>query len=744
MPRGNARLSRALILAIGGALALHASVLGAAEASADTQRPRIGLVLAGGGAKGVAHVGVLKVLEEMRVPVDYIVGTSMGSIVAGAYATGLTGVEMERRVRAADLPSILVDRPRDSRSQRSKDLERRNVLGVEIGVGKDGVKIPTGAIVGQNIELFLSELAGASADVGSFDELPVPYRAVATDIVTGEMVLLDRGDLISAMRASMAVPGVFSPVELNGRLLVDGGLVRNLPIDVVRKMGAEIVIAVNLSTTPRERKALNSAVGITQQMVDLLISANVHTSLSQITERDVLIDAHVGAFSSANFREATTLIPVGEKAARAAGEKLRALALSPEDYRAFRAAQVAREGRQIPVQSVRLDESSLGKVPAESARAMLGLRDIQALRREDVVEQFDVLLATDDFEQVRYRFVDLDDKRTLVLEPVAKSIGPNYMRFGLNLSSDLNGDSSFNILADHRATWLNKRGLEWRNSVSLGETLVFASELYQPLDLRRRFFLSPYLFWRQENAEIYVDEDSVARYLTRDLGAGLDFGINFGRAAELRLGYQWSNAHAEVDIGLPVFPAFEEKYGALRAQFLFDTLDDWAFPTQGLFSQVNLMAAREAFGGNLSFERAEARLDVPLRLGSRHRAAVNLRGGTSFGSELPFDQVFNLGGFLNLSGLQTRQILAERYFFGAAVYYYRLGAPGQFGENLYLGGSLEAASYKGRINSLTRSDDFIAGGSLFLALDSAVGPLYFAVGAADDGNYALYLFLGRP
>ena len=744
MARGRGRLSHALILTIAAAVTVHATVLGATEVPAGVQRPRIGLVLAGGGAKGVAHLGVLKVLEEMRVPVDYIVGTSMGSIVAGAYATGLTGVEMERRVRAADLPSILVDRPRGSRSQRSKDLERRNVLGVEIGVGKDGVKIPTGAIVGHNIEIFLSELAGASADVGSFDELPVPYRAVATDIVTGEMVLLDRGDLISAMRASMAVPGVFSPVELNGRLLVDGGLVRNLPVDVVRRMGADIVIAVHLSTTPRERKSLQSAFGITQQMVDLLISANVHTSLSELTERDVLIDVHVGDFSSANFREATTLIPVGEKAARTAGDKLRALSLSPEDYRAFRATQLAREGRQVPVQSVRLDESFLGKVNPESARAMLQLDESKPSTREDIIEQFDVLLATDDFEQVRYRFVDIDDKRTLVLEPVAKSIGPNYLRFGLNLSSDLNGDSSFNILADHRATWLNKRGLEWRNSISIGETLGFATELYQPLDLRRRFFLSPNLFWRQENAEIYFDNDSVARYLTRALGGGLDFGINFGRAAELRLGYQWANVDAGVDIGLPVLPDFEEKYGALRARFVFDTLDDWAFPTRGLFSQVNLMASREALGGNLSFERAEARLELPLHLGTRHRASVNMRGGTSFGSDLPFNQLFSLGGFLNLSGLQTRQILANSYLYGAAVYHYRLGAPGQSGERLYVGGSLEAASYKGRVNSLTKDDDFVAGGSLFFAVDSPIGPLYLAAGAADDGNYALYLFLGRP
>ncbi len=709
----------------------------------QVERPRIGLVLAGGGAKGVAHLGVLRVLEEMRVPVDVLVGTSMGAIVAGAYASGLTADEMERRVRAADLPSILVDRPRSTRSLRSKELERRNVLGAEFGVGKDGIKLPTGAIVGQNIEVFLADLAGAVSDIGSFDDLPIPFRAVATDIVTGQMVVLDRGDLISAMRASMAVPGVFSPVDLDGRLLVDGGLVRNLPVDVARAMGAEIIIAVNLSTTARTRESLQSVLGITQQMIDLLINANVQRSLGELSARDVLIDTHVGDYSSANFREAMTLIPIGEEAARAMAARLQPLSLSPEAYAAHRAAQRARERRQFPVQSVRLDESSLGRVNPQAVRAAFDVEP-GASDRQHIVEQFDALMATDDFEQVRYRFDDRDGRRELVVEPVAKAFGPNYVRFGLNLSSDLEGESAFNILLDHRATWLNRRGLEWRNTLSLGESLLLATELYQPLDVRRRFFLAPFALWRQEKNSVFVDEDAIASYRTRQLALGLDMGINVGRSAELRLGYQWNEARASREIGLPFFPELKEDYGAVRGRLVVDTLDDWVFPASGLFIQGEVMRAGKGLGGDRDFDRISGRLDVPLPLGNRHRATLGLRGGTAFGSDLPLGEVFTLGGFLNLSGLQPRQILANRFVFGSAQYAYRLGAPGSFAERLYLGASFEAADVGGRINSLDDTDVSILAGSVYLAYDSALGPLYFALGGADQGSYALYLFLGRP
>lgn len=726
--------------------ALCAALPAAAQpAAADSpSRPRIGLVLAGGGAKGIAHVGVLKVLDELNVPVDVVVGTSMGALVAGAYASGLSGVEIERRVRAADLAELLVDKPpRSRRSLRAKELDRANVFGIEVGVDTDGFKLPAGAIVGQNVEIFLGDLVGAASDAGRFDALPIPYRAVATDIQTGEIVVLDRGDLVSAMRSSMAVPGVFSPVELEGRLLVDGGLVRNLPVDVARQMGADIIIAVNLPGALRTREEFASAVGITQRMVELLIDANVKQSLSELTERDVLIVPELGEFSSSNFREATSLIPIGEEAALAGAERLRALALPPEAYRAFRAAQLERARGYAPVREVRLDTKGLGPVRPESAKVQVRTGSVQDVQRANLAAEVDALMATDDFEQVRYRFVDEDGQRVLVLEPVAKSWGPNYLRFGLNLSSDLEGESAFNLLVDHRATWLNRRGLEWRNSASIGQINAIRSELYQPLDWGRRFFVAPRLAFEQQTSDLYLDNDALAQYRDRVASFGLDLGANFGRTAELRLGYEWARFEGDRQIGLPVFPDLEDQYGAIRAQLVVDRLDNWGFPTSGLYADASVKLARDGLGGSVDFDRVEARLELPLRFSPRHRLLTGLRWGDSFGSSLPISELFELGGFLNLSGYQPRQILSEGYTFGRAVYYFRLGNPGAFSDNLYLGASLEGADVRDRVNAL-ENDDFKYAGSLFFAADTVLGPVYLGVGAGEDDNYAVYLFLGRP
>jgi NTE family protein len=711
----------------------------------EQARPRIGLVLAGGGAKGVAHVGVLKVLDELNVPVDYVVGTSMGSIVAGAYASGLTGAELERRVRAADLAGLLEDLPpRSERSLRAKELDRANVYGVEVGIGRDGLKLPAGVIVGQNIEIFLGELAGAASDVGRFDDLPIPYRAVATDILTGDMVLLDRGDLVSAMRASMAVPGVFSPVELDGRLLVDGGLVRNLPVDVARRMGAEVLIVVHLAVTPRTREDVSSALGITQQMADLLIDSNVKQSLSEVTPRDVLIMPQLGSFSSGNFREAASLIPVGEQAARSMTDRLRELALAPEAYRAFRAAQLAREGRQFPVQEVRLNTAAMGVVNPDSARVQVRTGAVQHMDRAELADQIESLMATDDFEQVRYRFADEDGKRVLVLEPVAKRWGPNYLRFGLSLSSDFEGDSSFNVLVDHRATWLNQRGLEWRNLASIGQVTGFQSELYQPLDLHRRFFVAPRVSWRQQTSDLFLDEDNIARYRDRKASVGVDFGLTLSRTGELRVGYEWARLWGTRQIGVPVLPDVEEESGGLQARLVVDRLDDWAFPTRGVHVNASIKAAREGLGGDSDYDRAQIDLDLPLRITPRHRLLAGLRWGDSFGTTLPIGELFPLGGFLNLSGYQPREILSEGYTFGRLVYYYRLGDPGAYSQTLYFGASLEGADVRDRINALGDEDSFKVGGSVFFAADTALGPLYLGVGAGEDNHYAVYLFLGRP
>jgi NTE family protein len=729
----------ALVLGI-GAPAQGQDPATAAEARA---RPKIGLVLSGGGARGIAHIGTLKVLEELRVPVDYIAGTSMGSIVAGSYALGMSPQEMEKRVLAADWDRVLADAPpRADRSFRSKALERAGVYGVEAGVSKEGLLLPQGVIAGQNLEVFLAELTGGSVDIGSFDALPIPFRAVATDIETGEAVVLERGNILAAMRSSMSVPGVFSPVEIDGRLLLDGGLVRNLPVDVVRAMGAEVVIAVNLGTPLLKRDEIESVFSVSQQMLNILTEQNVRRSLAELTEADVLIEPELGGYSASDFVNAGKTIPIGEAAARKVADRLRALGLPEDEYRALRNAQLARISPHRPVDEVRVDTTGLRHVNprAVTAEVSEGAKPDLDRVHEDVTS----LLATDDFQQVRYRFVDEDGKRTLVLEPVEKSWGPNYLRFGLNLATDLEGESEFTLIVDHRMTWLNRWGLEWRNTVAVGETTAVISELYQPIDPARKFFVAPAVGWIQRSDNLYFEDEAIARYRTRESQFRLDLGWNISRAGQLRLGYQVGSVYGDRRIGV-LFADYESDIGALVLTAALDRLDDWAFPSSGYLLTGQYKLSREALAADFDYERFEIEAEKAFSFGGRrHRLVAGLHYGDSFGSDLPLHDLLAAGGFANLSGLQPRELLvSDRIAVGRLVYYYRWGDPGAFTDLLYLGGSLEAAEIGDRVNGPDPSG-LLPAGSVFVAADTALGPLYLGLGLAESGRYAFYLFLGRP
>jgi NTE family protein len=721
----------------------------AAEDSSTEQRqpphrPRIGLVLGGGGARGSAHIGVLKVLEELHVPVDYVVGTSMGSIVGGAYAAGKTPAEMENKLRAADWKRLLSDRlRREDRSIYEKDLERQNIWGLEIGYRDGKLLLPRGAVIGSQIELFFGGLVDLYH--GSFDDLVIPFRAVATDIATGEMVVIDQGSLVGAMRGSMSVPGVFSPYLLNDRLLVDGMLVANVPVDVVRKMGAEVVIAVNVGSKLAPREQIRDALSVTGQMVSILTEQNVKASLKQLGPDDVLIDvqAELGDFSAGDFPHTVDTIPLGEVAARKVADRLKRYSVTPDQYQALRSQQLARY-RVTKEDKRRLDTADLKYVNPKSVEATVGAEPGGALteNRADLDAGLRRLAATEDFEKVDYRFEDVNGQRVLVLKPVEKDWGPNYLRFGLDLSTDFKGQSAFDVLINHRMTWLNSRGLEWRNTVSLGRTTGITSELYQPIDYQRRFFVAPNLEAMRQRNDLFLDETAVSTYLVQRLLFGLDAGMNFGTTAQARVGYVAGKEKAVPEIALPVFQPIDQKIGALRASAVYDSFDNWAFPHQGWQAMGGVLYARDGLGSDEDWERAELKLDKALSFGP-HRLQLGIAGGSSLNSDLPAFEAFPLGGFLRLSGYGYQQFIGQKYAFGRAIYTYSFGQSQLSDSAIYLGGSLEAGNVYERINGPS-STGLKPGASLFIAADTAIGPAYFAVGAGEHGNYAVYIYLGKP
>jgi NTE family protein len=720
---------------------LSLSVLWAALAPAhahatdvDVARPKTCLVLSGGGARGIAHIGVLKVLEELHVPVDCVVGTSAGAIIGGAYAAGASPAEIEREIRAADWDRLLSDLPtRRERSAYAKDADRNHIGPAEIGQRGAGVVLPRGVLAGQHLQYYLQHLVGAVGDV-SFDGLPIPFRALATDFETGQLVVLDHGDLPRALRASMSVPGVFAPVEIDGHVLVDGGLVRNIGVDVARSLGAERLIVVNVGAPLLRRAEIDSLLMSADQMFRILTNQNVEASLATLSPEDVLIEPDLGKLGSSEFPKGVDYIAAAETATRRAARELRSFGVDDTHYAAWREPRLTTHTDEVPARVV-IDTSNLVHVPAREVEAVVGAPPFDAQR---VV---DALLATDDFQTVTGRITNEGDAPTLVLEPIEKPWGPDYLRAGIELASDFSGSSSFLVTGDQRMTWLDRRGLEWRNRASIGRINALHSELLEPLDAARRLFIAPEVDLHEQLRTLYSNGSAVASYRLRDMSGGVELGLRLDHLGEVRVGIDSGATNAILDIGSPVLQESRERRTQIRAKLRLDRIDDLDFPTQGYAVRSDLDLARSFLGGDLHYDRWST--EVSRAFGS-HNASLLLtaRVDTSLGTRLPAVQGFNLGGFQNLSGLREDQVLADRVSFLRATYRTRWLAGNPFVPGLYAGVSLEAADVSSPFDLTTPHR--LYGGSLFVTANSALGPLYLGTGLANGGFVSVYLYLGRP
>jgi NTE family protein len=726
-PRPGSRAARA-------ALALTL-LLAAVAAHADASpRPRTCLVLSGGGARGITHIGVLKVLEEMRVPVDCIVGTSAGAIIGGVYASGAAPDEIERAIRGADWDLLLSDRSsRTDRSFHARELDRDHLGSPEVGEREGSVLLPRAVVAGQSLQVFLHQLVAPAGHI-AFDSLPIPYRALATDFESGHLVVLEEGDLATAIRASMSVPGAFAPVELDGRILVDGGLVRNIGVDVARRLGAERLIVVNVGTPLYRRAEIDSILSAAAQMVNILAEQNVATSLAELGPQDVLIEPQLGAFSATDFAHGADHIIDGEVATRARTVELQAFAVSDADYQAWQTHQ--RVARTAPrYDNVVVDTNGLRVVPAAAVTRLAGpppLDPEQTVRR---------LLLTDDFEAVTGRLEPGPDGTALVLRPIEKPWGPNYLHGGLLLASDLSGDSEFTLLADQRRAWLNSKGLEWRNRVALGHTNALISELREPLDDARRTFLAPRLELSQRVRNIYLFGTAIARYRLRDLRGGIDAGVAVGSAGELRIGFETGHSDGSRVVGSPLLPDVHERTSAFRGSFAIDTIDNLDFPRSGYRFDAEARLARHILASDERYDRLS--VDVERAFGGdRWSLLVAARMQTAFGGTLPPNEAFSLGGFLDLSGYREDQVLANRVSLLRFIYRHKVASGPALLPALYVGFSVEGADIAQPLGGSPASR--VAAASVFASADSALGPLYLGTGVAQGGYVSVYLFLGRP
>lgn len=706
-------------------------------------RPRVCLVLSGGGARGAAHIGVLKVLEQYRVPVDCIVGTSMGALVGAAYATGTTVAEMEGLLGDLSTELLFNEKPpRQERSVRRKQEDISNLASPEFGIRDGQILFQKGVVSGIQLETVLRRLSKVKG-YRRFDELPIALRIVATDLVTGKAVVFGDGELAAVMRASMSVPGAIAPTEIGDMLLVDGGLTNNLPVDIAREMGADIVIAVNLGTPLLKRRQLDSIVGVTGQMIFILTEQNVQASIALLRASDVLIEPELGDYSFGDFDNMAKTVPIGEAAAHKVAGFLERLALARADYAALRAKQMT----MAPADLAAVDEirfENLLRVNPEYAATLLSTRPGEPIRQEVLDRDIRRLYGTGDFEHIGYRFLEEQGKRVLAVEAVEKSWGPDYLRLGLGLASDFQGDAYFNILVNYRRTWLNSLGAEWRSQVQVGRTNSYLSEFYQPLDVPQYFFIAPRIEAAQEPLDVFEGDRRLARYNFHFLRAAVDAGIHFTRYGEIRLGVLTGFVDAKLSTGSAEFARGLErvKQGAYFGRLFFDQLDSPNFPRSGLSGGVEVFASRSGLGARDDYTRWQTSWLGARSFGDNTLTAMFRAGGKSGDAPLPPYDQFQSGGFLAQSGYRPGAFIGEKITFGQLLYYRKIVRQTLL-EGVYAGMSLEAGKVGAPLVPGSPTG-WIKSASVFLALDSPVGPVYLGYGQAVGGVRSFYFSLGRP
>jgi NTE family protein len=511
------------------------------------KRPKIGLVLGGGGARGAAHVGVLKVLEANHVPIDYIAGTSMGAIVGGLYAAGYSPDELEKIFNQIDWIDMLSDRPTEDLKSFRHKKDYQQLTNAEMGIKDGKITFRRGAVPGQKLDFMLSKLTIHTIDTPSFDQLRIPFRAVATDALTGQRVVFDKGNLAKAIRASMSVPGAFPPVKYEGKLLIDGFLVQNVPVEIVKEMGADIIIVVDVGGSLMKEEQLKTLLDMTNQMIGILSQKNIDESLALLTDKDLLIKPDLEGIGPGDFVKTPEAIKRGEQTALKAVEGIKRFSASDDDFQAFVTHQRVRESAPIKLDFVTVSKQKW--VNEEIIKGRIKTKPGQTLDFDQLNRDLTNIYAIGDFETVGFNVENKDDKKALVIDAHEKPWGPQYLRFGFDLESDISGNNNYSILLDYRHTQLNSLGGEWKVVGSLGQTTGIYTDFYQPLDIQNFFFIDPQFKYDQTFQDVFQGDDKIAEYRRNELGAGIDIGANLKSYLEARVGLRTGLLDAQPEVG---------------------------------------------------------------------------------------------------------------------------------------------------------------------------------------------------
>ena len=718
-------------------------VPGSARETTQQARRTVGLALGGGSARGFAHIGVLRWFEEHRIPIDFISGTSMGGLVAGAYATGMSPQEIQDLMKEVDWDLMFIaDSPYKYKTFRRKQDKRAYPSQLEFGL-KGGLTLPGGLNPGQQIALLFDRIALAYGNMESFDQLPTPFRCVATDLKNAEAVVLGKGSLAQAMRATMAIPGVFTPVNFENWLLVDGGALNNIPADVTKKMGAETVIAVNVGAdSASESQTRASLVSLLGRTIDTMMTTSIRNALK---DADLIVDPDLVGLTSMDWRRSSDLAERGYKAAEAMQDKLLPLAVDQATYDAFQAARQARR-RTVTGKPTFLTVTGVDAREEAFIRETLQPLIDAEIDYAQIADRILTVTGTDRYEYLTYRPVMQEGKLGLAVTARPKSYGPPFLQVSPELSNV--DSSSFAVNLGGRITaydWVGI-GSEVRLDGVLGTRQGIAAEIWRPLG-DSRLFVAPRASFVRSGRNGYADEAFVAEYRFKRAGAGLDLGVNAGRHAEVRVGIDTADVRGRVRIGSPLLPEIAGNESFVTFQGIVDTQTSPVVPTRGHFMrgrlryffnapEVEFEAA--AIPSVQKFWQGEVSGSWFRRVHREDRLFVQYGIGSSFGEE-PLVNDFSLGGPLRLGAYNNDELRSSNYLLMTAGYLRKVGRLSDvLGGNIYLGGWVEQGS------AHPRWDDWHYRHSLSLGLvmETLLGPVFGGASFNADGRLRFYVGIG--
>jgi NTE family protein len=711
--------------------------VGARPALAQEERPRVGVAFGGGSARGLAHVGIIAWFEEHHIPIDLAAGTSMGGLIGGAFAAGMPAGELRALIGATDWDVIFGSSSFPFKNIRRKEDARSFPSRLEFGLRR-GLVPPTSLNDGQQVDLLLARIAGGYYRLEHFDELPTPFRTVAVDLRTAERVVLDRGSLALAMRATMSLPGIFPPVEMDGRVLVDGGALDNVPADVVREMGAAVVIAVDVGhvATGDVDYSMFALMG---QTVDSMMRANTRRAMAAA---DINIAVDVEGFGSLDWRRSELLMQRGYEAAERHREALLKYAVSDAEWQAWLGQRNERRRRDIPVPRS-IDTAGIAPSDVTIVRRILARHVDQAFDVSAVEHDLSMLSGLDRYQGVAWGIIGPPGEESLMVRAREKPYAPPFMMLGISLENLTSNDFRAQLAARYLAFDLLGSGSETRIEGVIGSDPSFRFSLYRPLT-RTRLFARPYAGTEKNTIPFIQDDVVVAEYTQRRLLAGADLGLNLSRVAELTGGFRFGRLDADVQTGDPGLPELAGLETDLRIGFRHDGHDSPVVPSRGTRATVELtryLASPDAEGivrSNEDVTQLEAGVATFWKWRTRNRLFVVASGGTSFGGT-PISQ-FQLGYPFRLDAFNVGERRGDHYGVLTVGGLRQMGRlPDFLGGPIFIGSWLENGS---AFNS-DEDADFNTQAAFGVVVDSLIGPLVGGTSVGLDGGWRAFIAIGR-